>query len=66
VLFNLARALGSLTASPIATALDQARRQARRLEAGGAAASGRVGDSTGGGDFALPADIDPVAVATAI
>jgi len=48
MLFNLAQTLGSLTTSPIKTAVDQAHRMAQRrlLEAGGAAvsASGRVDD----------------------
>jgi hypothetical protein len=51
MLFNLAQTLGSLTTSPIATAVDQAHRMAQRrlLEAGGAAMSarGRVDDGTG-------------------
>jgi hypothetical protein len=42
MLFNLGQTLRSLTTSPISTAVDQAHRMAqRRLEAGGAALSGR-------------------------
>jgi hypothetical protein len=67
--------LRSLTMSPVASALDQAHRMARRhLEAGGAAAPASakpnpVPASTKakpspqvGGDFYLPADLDPAEI----
>ena len=65
MLFNLAQTLRSFTASPVATAIDQAHRMARRrLEAGGSAASAR--HHADEADFLLPPDIDPVEVAMAI
>lgn len=65
MLFDLARSLGSLTASPIQTALDQARRQAQRFEAGGAASSDHA-DGAAADGYVLPPDIDPELVVTAI
>lgn len=58
----------SLTMSPAAVAIDQAHRMARRgLNAGGAAASTRRGDSTAEpAYFVLPVDIDAQAVARAV
>src|SRR6202140_2259882 len=67
---GLTNTLRSLTAaSPITTAINEARRQARRhLEAGGTAAParGRVDDRAGPADFVLPADIEADDVAKAI
>jgi hypothetical protein len=65
VIRGLAKSLGSLTGSPIDTALSQAHRMARRhLEAGGAAVGS--GGRDGGHDFPVPLDVDPAAVAAEI
>src|SRR6202043_3904097 len=67
--FGLDNTLRSLTAPPMSTAIDQARRMAqRRLEAGGSVPSGydRDDDHPGPADFILPDDIDPLILATAI
>jgi hypothetical protein len=65
VIRELAKSLGSLTASPINAALNEAHRMARRhLEDGGAAVGS--GGRDGGHDFPLPLDVDPKAVAVAI
>lgn len=65
--FNLARSLGSLTVSPIQTALYQARRQAQRFEAGGVARADHVGDANRrDGAVVLPAGVDSAALAAAI
>ena len=70
MLFEMARALRSLTRSPIESALHSARHMARpfRFEEGGVVASheGRVEDQSDHGDFLLPADVDPMAVALAL
>jgi hypothetical protein len=75
MLFGLGNTFRSLTMSPVASALDQARRMARRhLEAGGAAgpASAQAKPVVAsakakplrpvGGDFYLPADLDPAEI----
>jgi hypothetical protein len=66
--FGLDNTLRSLTASPMTTAIDQARRMAQhRLEAGGIVSGhGRDDDDPGPFGFVLPSDIDPVVLATAI
>jgi hypothetical protein len=69
MLFEMARALRSLTRSPIESALHSARHMARpfRFEEGGVVPhEGRVEDQNDDGDFLLPADVDPMAVALAI
>ena len=69
MLFGLDNTLRALTASPMSTAIDQARRMAqRRLEAGGAVPPGRDcdDDQPGPAYFMLPDDIDPPILATAI
>src|SRR5438105_10863039 len=64
MLFGLANSLRSLTRSPIAGALHEARRMARRpLETGGAASAQVDADAQ---EFVLPADVDPVEVAREI
>ena len=53
--FGLDDTLRSLTASPMSTAIDQARRMAqRRLEAGGTVGQGRDGDYPGPADLCCP------------
>src|SRR5207237_7242677 len=66
MLFGLANSLRSLTRSPIAGALHEARRMARRpLEKGGTVpAHGDTDDAAG--DFVVPSDVDPRLLATAI
>ena len=65
--FDLAQTLRSLTASPMSTAIDQARRMAqRRLDTGGTVGHGRDDDHPGPEDCLLPDDIDPLILATAI
>src|SRR5205085_10960089 len=60
MLFGLANSLRSLTRSPIAGALHEARRMARRpLETGGAASAQIDADAQ---EFVLPTDVDPVEV----
>ena len=69
MLFEMARALRSLTRSPIASALHSARHMARpfRFEEGGVVPhEGRVDGQNDDGDFLLPADVDPMDVALAI
>jgi len=69
MLFEMARALRSLTRSPIESALHSARHMARpfRFEEGGVVPhEGRVEDQNDDGDFLLPADVDPMAIALAI
>ena len=70
MLFELARSLRSLTRSPITSALHEARRMARphfHFEEGGVVPhEGRVEDQNDDGDFQLPLDVDPMAVALAI
>jgi len=70
MLFEMARALRSLTRSPITSALHSARHMARpfRFEEGGVVASheGRVEDHHNEQEFDLPADVDPMAVALAL
>jgi len=70
MLFEMARALRSLTRSPITSALHEARRMARpnfRFEEGGVVPhEGRVEDQNDDGDFLLPADVDPMVVALAL
>jgi hypothetical protein len=69
MLFEMARALRSLTRSPIESALHSARHMARpfRFEEGGVVPhEGRVEDQNDDEDFLLPADVDPMAVALAI
>ena len=70
MLFEMARALRSLTRSPITSALHEARRMARphfHFEEGGVVPhEGRVEDRDDEGDFLLPPDVDPMAVALAI
>ena len=70
MLFERARALRSLTRSPINSALHEARRMARPhfdFEEGGVVPhEGRVEDRDNEGDFLLPPDVDPMAVALAI
>jgi hypothetical protein len=70
MLFEMARALRSLTRSPIQSALHSARHMARpfRFEEGGVVVphEGRVEDRSDDGDFLLPADVDPMAIALAI
>ena len=66
MLFEMARALRSLTRSPIESALHSARHMARpfRFEEGGVVPhEGRVKDQHDDGDFLLPADVDPMVVA---
>jgi hypothetical protein len=65
----MARALRSLTRSPITSALHSARHMARpfRFEEGGVVPhEGRVDGQNDDGDFLLPADVDPMDVALAI
>ena len=68
MLFEMARALRSLTRSPIASALHEARRMARphfHFEDGGVVPhEGRVENDDG--DFLLPLDVDPMAIALAV
>ena len=68
--FEMARALRSLTRSPITSALHEARRMARphfHFDDGGVVPhEGRVEDRDDEGDFLLPPDVDPMAVALAI
>ena len=69
MLFGLTKSLAALTASPAATALDQAHKMAqRRLADGGAARTAQEtgGDSAKTPDFLLPIDVDPAAVAVAV
>jgi len=69
MLFEMARALRSLTRSPIESALHSARHMARpfRFEEGGVVPhEGRVEDQNDDGDFLLPADVDPITVALAL
>src|ERR1051326_660702 len=70
MLFEMARALRSLTRSPITSALHEARRMARphfHFEEGGIVPhEGRVDGQNDDGDFVLPADVDPMAIALAI
>jgi len=69
MLFEMARALRSLTRSPIESALHSARHMARpfRFEEGGVVPhEGRVEDQNDHGDFLLPSDVDPMAVALAL
>jgi hypothetical protein len=68
VLFNLAPMLRSLTMTPAGSAIDLARRMARRhLEEGGAVTRPSAPKpSQPEADFVLPAGIEPVAVAKAI
>ena len=69
MLFEMARALRSLTRSPITSALHEARRMARPrfFEEGGVVLhEGRVEDRDDQGDFLLPPDVDPMAVALAL
>jgi len=69
MLFEMARALRSLTRSPIESALHSARHMARpfRFEEGGVVPhEGRVEDQNDNGDFLLPSDLDPMAVALAL
>ena len=70
MLFEMARALRSLTRSPITSALHEARRMARphfHFEEGGVVPhEGRVEDHDDEGDFLLPPGVDPMAVALAI
>jgi hypothetical protein len=65
----MARALRSLTRSPIESALHSARHMARpfRFEEGGVVPhEGRVEDQSDDEDFLLPADVDPITVALAL
>ena len=69
MLFEMARALRSLTRSPIESALHSARHMARpfRFEEGGVVPhEGRVEDQNDNGDFLLPSDLDPMVVALAV
>src|SRR5437762_4211557 len=69
MLFEIARSLRSLTRSPIESALHSARHMARpfRFEEGGVVPhEGRVEDQNDEGDFLLPSDLDPMAVALAL
>ena len=70
MLFEMARALRSLTRSPITSALHEARRIARphfHFEEGGVVPhEARVEDHDNEGGFLLPPDVDPMAVALAI
>src|SRR6185437_8602502 len=70
MLFEMARALRSLTRSPITSALHEARRMARphfHFEEGGVVPhEGRVEDRHNEEHFLLPADVDAMAVALAI
>ena len=69
MLFEMARALRSLTRSPIESALHSARHMARpfRFEEGGVVPhEGRVEDQSDDEDFLLPADVDPITVALAL
>ena len=70
MLFEMAKALRSLTRSPLTSALHEARRMARphfRFGEGGVVPhEGRVEDRDDEGDFLLPPDIDAMAVALAI
>src|SRR4051794_8949579 len=67
MLFGLAQSLRSLTASPIASAVQEAHRDGARLEAGGAAISvsptNRPGSRADSRDFLLPSDVDTNEVA---
>jgi hypothetical protein len=67
-MLGLERSFRSLTLSPFASILAQARRQARRhLEVGGTVpANGRVVEEPIEQDFELPRDVDPLVVALAI
>ncbi len=67
-MFGLERSFRSLTVSPFASVLAQARRQARRhLEVGGTVpANGRVVKEPIQQDFELPPDVDPLVVALAV
>src|SRR5690242_18947856 len=69
MLFEMARALRSLTRSPITSALHSARHIARpfRVEEGGVVPHElRVEDQNDDGDFLLTADVDPMVVALAL
>jgi len=69
MLFEMARALRSLTRSPIESALHSARHMARpfRFEEGGVVPhEGRVEEENDDGDFLLPSDLDPMVVALAL
>ena len=66
MLFGLANSLRSLTRSPIAGALHEARRMARRpLEKGGTVPAHEDADDASG-DFVVPSDVDPRLLATEI
>src|ERR1051326_644127 len=70
MLFEMARALRSLTRSPIESALQSARHMARphfHFEEGGVVPhEGRVEDHHNEQEFELPVDVDPLLVALAI
>ena len=69
MLFEMARALRSLTRSPITSALHEARRMARpfHFEEGGVVPhEGRVEERHREEDFLIPADVDPMAIALAV
>ena len=69
MLFEMARALRSLTRSPITSALHSARHMARpfRFEEGGVVPhEGRVEDRHNEEHVLIPADVDPMAVALAV
>ena len=69
MLFEMARALRSLTRSPIESALHSARHMARPFwfeEGGVVPHEGRVEDQNDNGDFVLPSDLDPMVVALAL
>jgi hypothetical protein len=70
MLFEMARALRSLTRSPIQSALHSARHMARpfHFEDGGVVVphEGRVEEGNDDGDFLLPSDLDPMVVALAL
>ena len=69
MLFEMARALRSLTRSPIESALHSARHMARPFhfqEGGTVPTQGRVVEEPVEQDFVLPPDLDPLVVAMAI
>ena len=61
MLNEIARSLGAFTRSPIQTAIDQAHRQARLLQTGGAVLANGADNG-----YVVPIDIEPSVMASAI
>jgi hypothetical protein len=67
-MFGFDKMFGSLTLSPVQSAINEARRMAqRRLEAGGSVSSAKDRqDADGASDFIVPPDVDLIPIALAI